>query len=148
MKSKMKSTKCGAPSAGRTGFVGLAGIAAATLLVAGGCATTAGGLGDESGPERLPTGIVFLDSVERECTGTLHVGEDGIVSAELRDEVFVDPGQNATFRVRNNSLDWACIQGDERTFGEATCPRDTSHVRFTRALDGESLLVECFGYPR
>jgi len=135
------------PTSGQTRYLGFAGFVA-TLLAAGGCAATAGGLGEESGPERLPPGVVFLDSFERECAGTFHVGEETIADAGLREQYFVDPGQNATYRVRDNSIEWDCILGDDdRTSGQTTCPGDTSYVRFTRGLNGERVLLECFGYP-
>ena len=121
------------------------GAMAAMMFAVSGCATTAGGLGDESGPERLPRGITFLDSFERQCAGTLHVGEDSVASSGLHDAHFVDPGNNAAFRVAGTPIRWACIDGEERTYDNVTCPRATSHVRFTRALDGERVLIECFG---
>ena len=119
-------------------------LLALTLIGLHGCATGAGGLGDESGPVRLPTGVRLVDSMELQCVGALHVSESSAVSGELRDEFFVNPGENATFRLGGETAQWACIREDDREFHRADCPADSRFIRFTRPAGSGPVLIECY----
>ena len=114
-------------------------------LFGAGCATTTGGLGDETGQVRLPSGLALEGSAEEHCGGTLHVSEDSVAGRAQRDAFFVDPGENATFRLARKNVEWACIRGDDRRFERNSCPEGADYVRFTRAIDGGRVLIECYG---
>lgn len=120
--------------------------AAATLAV--GCAPATGGLGTEAGPTSLPPGVALLESHESRCAGTVHISEDSVASDGLRGVFFVDPGQNATYRLLGNEVQWACIGEDYRDLSRMECPQGSTHVRVTRASEASEergMLFECYG---
>jgi hypothetical protein len=120
-------------------------ISLAMAAFAGGCASGAVGLGEEVGTTALPSGLRMLASSEGECGDSVHVGAGSLADARLGPELFVRPGQNATFRVDETPVNWACIDDDSREFHEFDCSDATSHVRITRVADGDELVLECFG---
>jgi hypothetical protein len=67
------------------------------------------------------------------------------VGRRLYDDQFVDPGQNATYRLEDDDVKWACIDRNDRDFDAFECPGRATHVRITRAVAGGALLVECYG---
>lgn len=111
----------------------------------GGCAVSAGGLGKEAGPVSLPAGMTLTGSRETDCQGTLHVGEDSVENRGMQKEFYVDPGENAAFRLRQSRVEWACISDRSREFDRFTCPQRSSYVRITRASGNDGMLLECFG---
>ena len=122
--------------------VPLAIFAAGTL---GGCATGAVGLGEEAGTTELPSGLRMLASTEGECGDSLQIGAGSVADARLGPELYVEPGQNATYAVSTPPVNWACVDGDSREFHALECSEETSHVRITRVADGDELVLECFG---
>lgn len=144
---KMKSanrTQTTVPSAGRVLVTGVAALAIAAL---GGCATYTGGLGDETGTVRLPAGSELKDSSDHNCGGTLQIGDASTESPGLRDEFFVERGDNATYRLVDEKLSWACTTtvDSERYFGNTECPSGSEYARVTRAATGSEFLIECYG---
>lgn len=123
----------------------LGAITIAGMLSATGCATGAAGLGDEAGTTQLPPGLRLIDSTEGECDDSVHVGAESSADARLGPQLFVEPGQNATFAIRETPVRWACIDDDSQDFHEFRCGAEATYVRFTRATDGGELLLECFG---
>ena len=119
--------------------------AGALVALSYGCATGTAGLGEEAGTAELPTGLTMITSAEAECGDSVHIGAGGLADARLGPELFVRPGQNATFRVNESPVHWACIDDDSREFHELECSDDASFVRITRAQDGGEILLECFG---
>ena len=124
------------------------GLLLALSLLAG-CAATTPGLGDQAGTTSLPSGLTLLDSDEGECDGTVQVGGDTIEDDGdgLQAELFVDPGENATFELEEDyeEIEWACVGGDSPEVDSMRCPRGATHVRITRAAAGGELLFECYG---
>lgn len=120
-----------------------------SLALFAGCEGTMPGLGESAGNASLPSGLRLLESDESECDGTLQVSEGGISDSDAFEaEMFVEPGQNATFEFEdgNDNVRWACVGGDASPEVETmNCPDDTSHVRITRASSGGELLFECYG---
>ncbi|HEU4616711.1 MAG TPA: hypothetical protein VFV10_01655, partial [Gammaproteobacteria bacterium] len=84
------------------------------LSLLAGCASTASGLGEEAGTTKLPTGLKLLDSEKQTCGGNVQVGQDATGRA-LDEKLFVKPGQNGTFEVRDSDVRWACVTGDSPT---------------------------------
>ena len=113
------------------------------------CAATAPGLGDEAGSTTLPSGLTLLDSDESSCDGTVQVASEMIEDGDrgLRDQYFVEPGENAAFELaeRYDEIEWACVGQGSPDVDSMRCPRGTSHVRITRATTGGELLFECYG---
>lgn len=103
-----------------------------------GCATM--GPADRTGA-RLPEGVTLLESEQDSCDGALHV-EDGERGSR---DVVVRPGQNASFRVSGERIEWTCIGESSTSDDTVDCPRDTSHVRVTRPASGDDFLLECYG---
>jgi hypothetical protein len=114
-----------------------------------GCVMTTPGLGDEAGNTTLPSGLTLLDSDESECEGTVQVGDELIEddSEGLDSELFVEPGENATFELEDDSdeIEWACVGEDSSDADTMRCPQGSSYVRITRATAGDELLFECYG---
>lgn len=127
----------------RTGLLGA--TVASGLAVLAGCATGAAGLGEQAGTAELPSGLTMLGSVAAECGDSVHIGAGTLADARLGPELFVQPGQNATFRLNETPVNWACIDDDSRDFHMLECEDGASFVRITRATDGGELLLECFG---
>jgi predicted small secreted protein len=113
-----------------------------SLLAA--CANTASGLGEDVGTARLPTGLKLLDSEKGMCAGNVQVGQ-AAVGAALDERLFVKPGQNGTFEIRDNDLRWACVTGQSPDVETLRCPSATKYVRVTRPGQGNDLLFECYG---
>jgi len=129
----------------RIRLTGCGAIAAGVLSLTAGCTTGSPGLGEQAGTVSLPSGLTLFASSEAECGDSVHIGAGALTDARLGPELFIQPGQNATFRVSESPVNWACIDGDSREYREFECSDDASYVRLTRALDGEELLLECFG---
>jgi hypothetical protein len=110
----------------------------AFVAVLAGCATT--GPTDETGA-RLPDGVTLLESAQDRCTGIVHVNGGPRSSGEI----VLRPGENASFRVSDERIEWVCIGEDSTNDDDLNCPDDTSHVRITRPAAGEQFLVECYG---
>jgi hypothetical protein len=108
------------------------------LMVMAGCATT--GPTDETGA-RLPDGVTLLESTQDRCSGVVHVNE----GPRDAGEIVLRPGQNASFRVADERIEWVCIGDDSTSDDNLNCPDETSHVRITRPSAGEQFLVECYG---
>jgi len=108
------------------------------LTVLAGCATT--GPTDETGA-RLPDGVTLLESTQDRCSGIVHVNEGPRGS----DEVVLRPGENASFRVSDERIEWVCIGESSTSDDDIDCPDDTSYVRITRPSAGEQFLLECYG---
>jgi len=125
------------------------GAAALLVLALGGCETTSGtpGLGDESNLTDL-SGLRLLGSDETDCDGVLQVDSEQDDDDDLGEGLYVESGANATFELENDDedLDWACIgeDGDSRS-DTFDCPDGATHVRITRAGDGDNVLFECYG---
>jgi hypothetical protein len=124
------------------------GILVSLLLLAG-CAVTTPGLGDEAGNTSLPSGLTLLDSDEGQCDGTVQL-EDEMIEDEgegLQAELFVEPGENATFELEEeyDEIEWACVGDGSPEVDSMRCPRGATHVRITRAAAGGELLFECYG---
>lgn len=119
------------------------------LYLLAACAATAPGLGDEAGSTTLPSGLTLLDSHEGSCDGTVQVASEMIDDGRegLRNQYFVEPGENATFELaeRYDEIEWACVGQGSAAVDSMRCPRGTSHVRITRATTGGELLFECYG---
>jgi hypothetical protein len=119
------------------------------LSLLAGCAATTPGLGHQAGTTSLPSGLTLLDSDDGECDGTVQVGGDTIEDDGdgLQAELFVDPGENATFELEEDyeEIEWACVGGDSPEVASMRCPSGATHVRITRATDGGELLFECYG---
>lgn len=126
-----------------TRAAGLFAIAGLTTL--GGCVSGSAGLGEQAGTTELPTGLTLTNSSAAECGDSVHIGAGALTEARLGPELFIQPGQNATFRVNETPVNWACIDDDSREFQALQCTEETGYVRITRAADGEELLLECFG---
>lgn len=103
-----------------------------------GCVTT--GPSDSTGA-RLPDGVTLLESDQNRCAGVVHVdqGASGSRNIVLR------PGQNASFRVSDERIEWTCIGETSTTDGSVVCPSSTSYARITRPAAGEQFLLECYG---
>jgi len=61
-------------------------------------------------------------------------------------------GQNATFNYdgadNDDRISWQCV-GDTRSDAKRIdCPNATSHVRISRAAEGDDALFECYGPGR
>ncbi|HMB73365.1 MAG TPA: hypothetical protein VKQ06_07320 [Gammaproteobacteria bacterium] len=121
----------------------VAGLFAVATL--GGCVSGSPGLGEQAGTAELPTGLTLAASSSAECGDSVHIGAGALSEARLGPELFIRPGQNATFRVNETPVNWACIDDDSREFHELQCTEEADYVRITRAADGEELLLECFG---
>lgn len=119
------------------------------LYLLAACAATTPGLGDEAGSTALPSGLTLLDSDESRCDGTVQVASEMIEDGDrgLRDQYFVEPGENATFALaeRYDEVEWACVGQGSPDVDSMRCPRGTSHVRITRATTGGEMLFECYG---
>lgn len=117
------------------------------LSLMAGCATTTSGLGDEAGTVRLPSGLTLLDSDTDDCDGTVQLGDEMIEGRGLREEFFVDAGQNATFELERgyDEIEWVCVEGSSPRVESVRCPSGTTHLRLTRAAAGGELLFECYG---
>lgn len=122
-------------------------LASCSLLVA--CATTTPGLGTESGTTTLPSGLSLLDSEEDSCDGTVQIADEMVEDRYegLRAELFVEPGENATFELDEDydTIEWACSASDSTDVETTRCPEGTDYVRVTRASTGGDVLFECFG---
>lgn len=119
-----------------------------SLSLLGACASTTSGLGDRAGNTSLPSGLALLDSDKGECDGTVQVGSETIANAGgLQDELFVEPGENATFELEEgyDEVEWACVGAGSPDVDSMRCPRGSTHVRMTRATTGGELLLECYG---
>lgn len=119
-----------------------------SLSVLAGCAATAPGLGDEAGGTSLPSGLTLLDSDEGSCEGTVQVADEMVDGdGGLDSELYVEPGENATFELseRYDELEWACVDSGSPDVDTMRCPRGTAYVRITRASIGDELLFECYG---
>lgn len=125
----------------------LACCAALHCLALGGCTATTPGIGQETGNTGLPSGLRLLGSDERQCEGTVQVGDESLAGDGLGADFFVEPGQNATFefRDRGEDVEWACDGGASRDIERMSCPEGATHVRITRASVGDELLLECYG---
>lgn len=119
------------------------------LYLLAACAATVPGLGDDAGSTTLPSGLTLLDSDESRCDGTVQVASEMIDDGRegLRNQYFVEPGENATFELaeRYDEIEWACVGQGSPDVDSMRCPRGTSHVRITRATTGGELLFECYG---
>jgi len=120
-------------------------MAALVLLILTACTTGTPGLGDQAGTTSLPTGLRMLTASNAECSDSVHVGSGSVANARLGPELFVQPGQNATYQVSGTPVYWACMDGDDADFNQLGCAEETAYVRFTRSQDGEELLLECYG---
>lgn len=116
----------------------------AALLLAG-CAVQTAGLGNETGPDSVPKGSALLDSDETGCDGIVRVADTSVANRGNRDDYYIDPGENATYRLERGPVEWTCVGRETHDYGRHACPRGASHVRFTRAAEGDDLLLECFG---
>lgn len=119
-----------------------------SLLLLGACtATTSAGLGDETGTADLPVGAALLESDDSECDGTVRIGAETIDDDGLSAEHFVEPGENATFELADETtaVEWSCAGPSSAEIERMECPDGTSHVRLTRAQTGGEVLLECYG---
>lgn len=120
-----------------------------SLALMAGCATTSPGLGHSSGNASLPSGLRLLDSDDSSCDGTVQVGEENLEGhGDGLDGAFVvDAGENATFEFNEDEdeFQWACVGAGSPDAASIRCPRDSTHVRITRATSGGDLLFECYG---
>jgi hypothetical protein len=120
-----------------------------SLLLLAGCVATSPGLGDETGNTRLPSGLTLLDSDEGECDGTVQLADEMIEDEGegLQAELFVEPGENATFELEEqyDEIEWACVGEGSADVETVRCPLGATHVRITRAAAGGELLFECYG---
>ena len=108
-----------------------------------GCALSGtAGLGEEAGATRLPSGLTLLGSETFECGGTVQV----VSGVRARDsELQIAAGQNATYRVDNGDIGWACLERGSPASDTVRCSAETTHVRITTAAVGRELLFECYG---
>jgi hypothetical protein len=115
-----------------------------TILVCGFVATLAGcatmGSADRTGA-RLPDGVTLLESEQDSCEGALHVAD----GARGSRDIVVRAGQNASFRVDRERIEWTCIGESSTNDDTINCPDDTSHVRISRPASGDDFLLECYG---
>jgi hypothetical protein len=109
------------------------------LLPLAGCAVSTGA--DPTGA-RLPTGVTLLESDRNTCAGVVHVDEHSVSSTR---EIVVRPGQNASFRVGGEQIQWTCIGEANADDDRLQCPDRTTYVRITRPAAGQDFLVECYG---
>ncbi|HZD52910.1 MAG TPA: hypothetical protein VE175_07665 [Woeseiaceae bacterium] len=131
-----------------------------SLSLVAGCVVTTPGLGEETGTTTLPSGSTLLDSDEDECDGTVQVAEGSIEDDDelidddddfddegLDETAFVQPGENATFELEDDDedIEWACVGEESPDVETTSCPEGTTHVRITRASEGDNVLIECFG---
>ena len=105
--------------------------------------------GDDARNARLPIGVTLLDVDRGVCAGTVAIDDSSIATAQ-RSDLVIQPGQNATFPVHEDvdydvEVDWTCIGVASAVERRTECPDDTSHVRVTRDLTGNELLLECYG---
>jgi hypothetical protein len=115
-------------------------ICGLSLLTIAGCATSSTGT-DPTGA-RLPTGVTLLESDRDSCSGVVHVDESSVSSAR---EVVVRPGQNASFKVDTDEIEWTCIGEADADAERLQCPDRTTYVRISRPAAGQEFLVECYG---
>lgn len=108
------------------------------LVTLAGCATT--GPTDTTGA-RLPDGVTLLESDQNRCAGVVHINEGPSGSRTI----VLRPGQNASFRVRDERIEWTCIGENSSSDGRVDCPDATSHARITRPAAGDQFLLECYG---
>lgn len=114
-------------------------MGALALLTVAGCAATSG---TDPANARLPTGVTLLESDRNSCTGVVHVDERAVSSSR---EVVVRAGENASFRVDDDDIEWTCIGEADADSERLQCPDRTTYVRITRPAAGNELLLECYG---
>ncbi len=110
------------------------------VLLLNGCVSTNAGLGETvrgPGTTALPSGLRLLESEQEACEGTVQIGGAS--------GLYVQPGQNATFRVAGGEIVWSCLAGTSSDTEKTSCPDTTTHVRLTRSGIDEELLFECYG---
>lgn len=119
----------------------------ALMTALAGCASFGppSGLGDDAGTTDLPLGLALLDSSDASCDDSVHIGSSSVAGGRLGPEMFVEPGQNASFRITEANVVWACTDDDSSDFNDIACSEAATHLRVTRAVDGGDLLFECFG---
>jgi hypothetical protein len=121
-------------------------VFSACMTLLGGCAAVGpAGLGEQAGTTDLPLGLALLDSTASDCDDSVHVGSSSVAGGRLGPQMFVEPGQNAAFRISETTVVWACTDDDSSDFHEISCSEGATHLRVTRAVDGGDLLFECFG---
>jgi hypothetical protein len=106
---------------------------------------------DDAESSRLPTGVTLLESDRYRCDGPVSI-DDGSIAGRRDEDAVVQPGQNAVFEldVRDKgdiNIGWTCVGAADAEEESADCPRDTSHIRITRASE-DDFLLECFGQER
>ena len=126
----------------------LVGITGFGMLGTAGC-VIAPTSGDDARNARLPIGVTLLDVDRGICAGTVAI-DDGSIATAQRSDLVIQRGQNATFPVYEDDdydveVDWTCIGSTSAVERRTECPDDTSHVRVTRDLTGNELMVECYG---
>jgi hypothetical protein len=121
-------------------------VCPALIGLLGGCASMGPvGLGQEAGTTELPLGLALLNSTESDCDDSVHVDSSAVAGGRLGPQVFVEPGENASFRISQTSVVWACTEDDSSDFHQLDCAEGATHLRVTRAVDGGDVLLECFG---
>ncbi len=110
-----------------------------------GCAHNAAGLGEQAGTVQLPTGLTLLNSEKDQCAGNVQMDQSSVVAPKLSANLFVQPGEHGSFKVQDDNVKWACIQGNAPNVHTLNCPDKTQYVRLTRSEEGGGLLFECFG---
>jgi hypothetical protein len=123
----------------------LNGLVPLCALMMAGCAHNTAGLGQETGTTNLPTGVRLLGSHQDECSGNVQLDSSSVAGGSLSTNLFVQPGQNGTFEVQNDTIKWACAQGNSPNVQTLNCPNGTKYVRVTRPAEGDNTLFECFG---
>ena len=128
------------------------GLFGAALVVIAGCASSGSNVSESSRYARLPTGATLLDSHRSMCAGVLEVDERSASGRSLGNGIALRRGQNATFSYdaadSDDRISYSCV-GDVRSDAKRIdCPNATSHVRISRAAEGDDTLFECYGSAR
>jgi hypothetical protein len=109
----------------------------------GGCEMTrTPGLGEETGATRLPTGLRLLEADDAACLGTVQL----LTGIRAADEALrIAAGENATFRIEQDEIAWACLDEQSAASETLECPVESTYVRITRGAAGQEILFECYG---